>query len=258
MDYDLSVFAHADAWVSLVTLTFLEIVLGVDNIIFISIVASKLPKNSQKKARNIGLLVAMVFRVLLLLSITWIIGLTAPFFTLPFEGLFNAIGVENAKEAIEVSGRDLILLLGGFFLLAKSTTEIHEKVGGSQHEKNVGSMAKTAFGAVIAQIILIDIVFSFDSILTAVGLTPHVMVMIFAVILAMGVMMAFSGPISDIINRYPTLQMLALSFLIMIGLTLILEGINVHVNKSVVYIAILFSLGVELLNIRLRKKADIK
>lgn len=255
MDYDISVFAHADAWVSLITLTFLEIVLGVDNIIFISIVASKLPKNNQKKARTLGLVIAMVFRVLLLLSISWIIGLTAPFFTLPFETIFNAIGVENVQQALEISGRDLILLLGGFFLLAKSTTEIHEKVVGEHHEKKTNIVAKSAFGAVIAQIILIDVVFSFDSILTAVGLTPHVMVMIFAVILAMGVMIAFSGPISDVISRYPTLQMLALSFLIMIGLTLILEGMNVHVNKSVVYIAILFSLGVELLNIRLRKKA---
>jgi predicted tellurium resistance membrane protein TerC len=135
MDYDLSVFAHADAWVSLVTLTFLEIVLGVDNIIFISIVASKLPKARQRKARNLGLVIAMVFRVLLLLSITWIIGLTAPFFTLPFEYIFNAIGVENVNQALEISGRDLILLLGGFFLLAKSTTEIHEKVGGVHTKK---------------------------------------------------------------------------------------------------------------------------
>ncbi len=237
MNIDLSVLTHIDAWISLLTLTFLEIVLGVDNIIFISIVASKLPENQQDKARKIGLLIALGFRIILLLSISWIIGLTEPVFTLmdhPF------------------SGRDLILLAGGFFLLAKSTTEIHEKVEGKHHEKSVKT--KSAFWPVIAQIIFIDIVFSFDSILTAVGLTRDVMVMIIAVVIAMLIMMRFSGYISNIINRLPTLQILALSFLIMIGLTLILEGCGVHVNKAFVYVAVLFSLSVEMLNIRFRKK----
>ena len=237
MNFDLSILTHIDAWISLLTLTFLEIVLGVDNIIFISIVASKLPENQQDKARKIGLMIALGFRIILLLSISWIIGLTEPVFTLmdhPF------------------SGRDLILLAGGFFLLAKSTTEIHEKVEGKHHEKSVKT--KSAFWPVITQIIFIDIVFSFDSILTAVGLTRDVMVMIVAVVIAMLIMMRFSGYISNIINRLPTLQILALSFLIMIGLTLILEGCGVHVNKAFVYVAVLFSLSVEMLNIRFRKK----
>ncbi len=252
--FDFSIFSTADAWISLLTLTFLEIVLGVDNIIFISIVASKLPHNQQKRARNMGLMLALIFRIALLLSITWIIGLTKPLFVLPFESAFVNMGIANAADAAAISGRDLILLLGGFFLLAKSTTEIHSKVEGHHEEKEVKT--KAVFGAVIAQIIMVDIVFSFDSILTAVGLTQHVLVMIFAVIVAMLVMMQFSGPISHVINKYPTLQVLALSFLIMIGLTLILEGFALHVSKAFVYVAVLFSLGVELLNIRLRKKSE--
>jgi predicted tellurium resistance membrane protein TerC len=250
--FDFSIFSTADAWISLLTLTFLEIVLGVDNIIFISIVAGKLPQNQQKKARNLGLMLALIFRIGLLLSITWIIGLTQPLFTLPFESVFANMGLLHPEEAAAISGRDLILLIGGFFLLAKSTTEIHSKVEGRHDEKSIA--AKAAFGAVIAQIVMVDIIFSFDSILTAVGLTQHVLVMILAVIIAMLVMMQFSGPISHVINKHPTLQVLALSFLIMIGLTLILEGFALHVSKGFVYVAVLFSLGVEMLNIRLRKK----
>ncbi|MBX2902101.1 MAG: TerC family protein [Chitinophagales bacterium] len=238
MDYDFSVFAHADAWVSFLTLTFLEIVLGVDNIIFISIVTGKLPQEKQRNARNLGLLIALVFRIGLLLAISWIIGLTAPIFTL----------FEN-----EFSGRDLILIGGGLFLIAKSTSEIHEKVSNQHHEQKTS--AASSFMGVILQIILIDLIFSFDSILTAVGLTKHVMVMILAVIASMFVMMFFAGGISKIINRYPTLQVLAMAFLIMIGLTLILEGFEVHVNKAFVYVAVLFSLTVEMLNIRLRSRS---
>jgi predicted tellurium resistance membrane protein TerC len=255
MDFNFSVFLTADAWISLVTLTFLEIVLGVDNIIFISIIANKLPQEQQGRARNLGLAIALVFRILLLLSISWIIGLVNPLFVLPLENVFTSMGIEHAKDAAAISGRDLILLIGGFFLLAKSTTEIHGKIEGKHDE--VTTAAKAAFGAIIAQIIFIDIVFSFDSILTAVGLTKHVLVMIFAVIIAMLVMMRFSGPISKVIDRHPTLQILALSFLIMIGLTLILEAMAVHVNKAFVYVAVLFSLGVELVNIRFRKKNDV-
>jgi predicted tellurium resistance membrane protein TerC len=255
MDINFEIFAHPAAWISLLTLAFLEIVLGVDNIIFISIIANKLPKDQQNKARNIGLLIALVFRILLLLSITWIIGLTAPLFTLPFEAIFNKMGVEHIKEAIEISGRDIILLIGGFFLLAKSTTEIHSKVEQKEeHEKKL--TVKSAFWPVIMQIIFIDIIFSFDSILTAVGLTKDVVIMILAVIIAIIAMMKFSGPISDWINKYPTLQILALSFLILIGLTLILDGFGMHVNKGFVYVAVLFSLTVELINIRLRRKAE--
>ena len=236
MDYDFSVFAHADAWISLLTLAFLEIVLGVDNIIFISIVTNKLPEENQRYARNLGLSLALLFRIALLLAISWIIGMTTPLFTI----------MDNA-----FSGRDVILIAGGFFLIAKSTSEIHEKVENKEKEQKV-SAAKT-FGSVILQIIFIDIIFSFDSILTAVGLTKHVMVMILAVVIAMIVMMFFAGAISKFINKYPTMQMLALSFLIMIGLTLILEGFEVHVNKAFVYVAVLFSLAVEALNIKLRK-----
>lgn len=253
MDFNISVFAQPAAWISLLTLAFLEIVLGVDNIIFISIVTNKLPKSQQKSARNLGLLIALGFRILLLLSITWIIGLTEPLFTLPFEMLFEKMGIEHIKEAVEISGRDLILLIGGFFLLAKSTTEIHSKVEQKETAKELS--VKAAFWPVIAQVIFIDIIFSFDSILTAVGLTQEVLIMIFAVIIAILAMMQFSGPISDLINKYPTLQVLALSFLILIGLTLILEGFGMHVNKGFVYVAVLFSLVVELINIRLRKKS---
>ncbi len=234
---DFSIFTTADAWISLLTLTFLEIVLGVDNIIFISIVTNKLPVENQKKARNWGLLIALGFRILLLLSISYIIGLTEPVITV-------------ANQAF--SWKDIILIAGGFFLLAKSTSEIHHKVEGKGQE--VQAKAASSFFATILQIIMIDIVFSFDSILTAVGLTRHIPVMIIAVILAMFVMMMFAGGISKIINKYPTLQVLALSFLIMIGLTLILEGFGVHVNKAFVYVAVLFSLTVELLNIRFRTK----
>jgi predicted tellurium resistance membrane protein TerC len=234
---DFSIFTTADAWISLLTLTFLEIVLGVDNIIFISIVTNKLPQEKQKKARNWGLLIALGFRILLLLSISYIIGLTAPVITI-------------ANQAF--SWKDIILVAGGFFLLAKSTSEIHHKVEGK--DQDIKAKAVSSFFSTILQIILIDIVFSFDSILTAVGLTRHIMVMIIAVILAMFVMMQFAGGISKIINKYPTLQVLALSFLIMIGLTLILEGFGVHVNKAFVYVAVLFSLTVELLNIRFRTK----
>lgn len=237
MDFSFSIFSTADAWISLLTLTFLEIVLGVDNIIFISIIANSLPASQQKKARTIGLMIALIFRVALLMSISYIIGMTEPVLTL----------FDN-----EFSGRDLILIGGGFFLLAKSTTEIHHKVEGKEQEKGVKATA--IFWQVIVQIILIDIVFSFDSILTAVGLTQHVMVMILAVTIAMLVMLQFSGPVSRVVNKYPTLQILALSFLIMIGLTLILEGFGVHVNKAFVYVAVLFSLTVEMLNLRFRKK----
>ncbi len=251
MDFSFSVFAHPDAWISLITLTFLEIVLGVDNIIFISLVAGKLPKSEQKRARNVGLLFALVMRLILLAFVGWIITLTAPLFVLPLKTIFEWLRVANPAEGVAISGRDLILILGGFFLLAKSTTEIHRKI--SAKEEQHPSLGGNAFWSIILQIVLIDIVFSFDSILTAVGLTSHVIVMMAAVVISIIVMMLFAGYISDFINQYPTLQILALSFLIMIGLTLILEGFEVHVNKAFVYVSILFSLLVEYLNIRFRK-----
>lgn len=253
MDYSFEIFASAGAWVSLITLTFLEIVLGVDNIIFISLVANKLPQHQRKRARLIGLACALCVRVLLLLTISYIIGLTKPVLFLPFEDLFRDMGVAEPAEACAISIKDLILMLGGFFLIFKSTSEIHGKVEGN-HDEVTAKKATSAFAAVIFQIVLIDIVFSFDSILTAIGLTQHIMVMIMAVIISMLIMMAFSGKISAVINRHPTLQMLALAFLILIGFTLILEGLDIHINKGFIYVAVLFSLVVELINIRMRKK----
>ena len=238
----MEIFLEANAWIALLTLTFLEIVLGIDNIIFISIVTAKLPEEQQPKARNLGLLLALVFRIALLLGITWIIGFTEPIFSI-FE--------------LEISGRDLILMVGGLFLLAKSTSEIHHKVEGEAAAANGESSGKPAqsFAKIIVQIILLDMVFSFDSILTAVGLTQEILIMIIAVIISIVIMMSFAGKISDFINKHPTLQILALSFLILIGFMLVIEGLHFHVPKGYIYFAVAFSLLVEVLNMRLRKKS---
>lgn len=241
---ELELFLEFSTWISVLTLTFMEVVLGIDNIIFISITAGKLPAHQQGRARRLGLLCALVFRILLLLSIKWITGLKEP--------LFAVLGYG-------ISGRNLILLGGGLFLLVKSTMEIHHKIEKTAEQTHPTSSAlKSTFNSVVLQIILLDIVFSFDSILTAVGLTPHVIIMIIAVILSMFIMMAFSGTVSHFINKHPTLQILALSFLILIGLTLILEGmpegLGVHISKGYIYFAIFFSLTVEFLNIRFRSK----
>lgn len=239
-------FADPSVWISLLTLSFLEIVLGVDNIIFISIVSNKLPESQQPKARSLGLLLAMVFRILLLLTITWIIKLTNPVFTIPF--------IEENGAPIGISWKDIILLLGGIFLIAKSTLEIHHKLEKSATPKN--KVVYTAFSAVILQIILVDAVFSFDSILTAIGLVDNVIIMIIAVVISMLVMIAFAGAISAFINRNPTLQMLALAFLIVIGIMLIAQGFHQQISKSYIYTAMAFSLFVELLNMRLRRNVE--
>jgi predicted tellurium resistance membrane protein TerC len=231
---------------SLLTLTFLEIILGVDNIIFISIVSNKLPQETQARARNIGLLLAMIFRIILLFTITWMIQLTEPLFTVPF--------VKEEGQPIGISLKDLILILGGLFLVAKSTLEIHHKLEVAQ-APNVKKVP-SAFGAVIFQIVLVDAVFSFDSILTAIGLVENVWTMVIAVVISMIIMMLFSGTISRFINRQPTLQVLALAFLIMIGVMLIAEGFHQEINKSYIYVAIAFSLIVEIINMRLRKNRD--
>jgi predicted tellurium resistance membrane protein TerC len=236
----MEIFASGEAWIALLTLSFLEIVLGVDNIIFISIVSNKLPVEQQAKARNLGLILALVFRIGLLLGITWIIGFTEPLFTV-FE--------------LDISGRDLILAAGGIFLLAKSTTEIHHKIEGEE-DSETSSSRKVSFAGTIVQIILLDMVFSFDSILTAVGLTEEVLIMIIAVVIAMGIMITLAGKISDFINKHPTLQILALSFLILIGFMLIVEGLHFHVPKGYIYFAVGFSLLVEVLNMRLRKRRN--
>ncbi|MBF9236357.1 TerC family protein [Hymenobacter sp. BT683] len=243
--YDFGAFAQAATWVSLLTLTFMEVVLGIDNIIFISIVVNRLPASEQARGRTIGLLLALVFRVGLLLSISWIVGLRASLFeiVLPWQ-----------DQPFGVAGRDLILLAGGLFLIYKSTTEIHNKLQGEEEHENGAGGARATMASIILQIIIIDIVFSFDSILTAVGLVDNVLVMIAAVVVAMGIMLAFSGIIAGFVNNNPTIKMLALSFLIMIGFMLVMEAAHKEVEKGYLYFAMAFSLTVELLNLRLRKK----
>jgi predicted tellurium resistance membrane protein TerC len=249
MDFVLPDFSNPGVWISLVTLSFLEIVLGIDNIIFISIVAGKLPKQQQRRARNIGLLLALLFRIGLLLCINWIIGLKDPVVTIP-------VWKDLSKEPLELSIKDLILLAGGVFLIVKSTLEIHHKFRRSSDHKLNSPDKPIGFSSVIFQIVLVDAVFSFDSILTAVGLVDSVVVMIIAVIISILIMMLFAGPVTRIINRHPTLQMLALSFLVVIGVVLIAGGLHQEVSKSIIYSCLGFSLIVELLNIRLRKRSQ--
>jgi predicted tellurium resistance membrane protein TerC len=225
------------AWAALVTLTVLEIVLGVDNVIFIAILAGKLPEAQQKKARTIGLALAMITRIGLLFSLFWVIHLTAP--------LFTVIGEE-------ISGRDLILLLGGLFLLAKSTHEIHDKLEGETGRASARVAA--SFASVIVQIVLLDIVFSLDSVITAVGMANKIEIMITAVVIAVGFMMVFAGVISDFVHRHPTVKMLALSFLLLIGVSLIAEGFDHHIPKGYIYFAMAFSVFVEMLNLKMRKR----
>lgn len=245
-------FAEPQIWISLLTLTFLEIVLGVDNIIFISIISDKLPKEKQRFARNLGLAFAMIFRVILLLMINWIISLKDPVLTL---GWFNEPGTDLP---LALSWKDIILLLGGIFLIGKSTFEIHDKMQLHSDVPKSKGTASSLLTIVIVQIILIDMVFSLDSILTAVGLVDNVMLMIIAVVISIGIMMAFAGPISKVINKYPSLQMLALSFLVVIGVMLVAEGIHQHVSKNIIYSCLAFSLIVELLNIRVRNNQQKK
>ncbi|GAA4367402.1 TerC family protein [Hymenobacter saemangeumensis] len=243
--YDFSALAHGATWISLLTLTFMEIVLGIDNIIFISIVVNRLPEEQQARGRTIGLMLALLFRIGLLLSISWIVSLRAPLFSLPLPWLDEPFGV---------SGRDLILLGGGLFLMYKSTTEIHTKLQGEEEDEHGSAPVRATMGSIILQIIIIDIVFSFDSILTAVGLVDNVLVMILAVILAMGVMLVFSGTVAGFVNRNPTIKMLALSFLIMIGFMLVMEAAHKEIEKGYLYFAMAFSLAVELINMRVRKQ----
>ena len=240
-------FTNPAIWISLLTLTFLEIVLGIDNIIFISIVSGKLPANRQRAARNLGLLLAMLFRVGLLLCISWIISFKDPVLTIP-----PLTGI--SEEPLGLSIKDLILMAGGLFLIVKSTLEIHHKLKSSEEAEVKKKRKPIGFGAVIIQIILVDAVFSFDSILTAVGLVDNVVVMIIAVVFSIIIMMLFAGPVTRIINHHPTLQMLALSFLVVIGVVLIASALHQEISKSIIYSCLGFSLIVELLNIRLRKK----
>jgi predicted tellurium resistance membrane protein TerC len=228
----------AEGWAALVTLTVLEIVLGVDNIIFIAILAGKLPASEQNKARRLGLLLAMLMRIALLLSIAWITRLTQPLVEVFGHG---------------VSGRDLVLMLGGLFLLGKSTHEIHTNLEGDDGDE--GTRAVASLTAVIVQIMLLDIVFSLDSVITAIGMAEHLTIMVAAVVIAVLVMMVAARPIGDFVERHPTVKMLALSFLLLIGLSLLLDGLGHHVPKGYIYFAMGFSVFVEMINLRVRKKA---
>lgn len=231
-----------DVWIGLLTLTFLEIVLGIDNLIFISILSGKLPPEQQARARRTGLGLALFTRILLLCSLAWVMKLDHPFWQATVSG-----------HAVSLSGKDVILLLGGLFLVFKSTREIHEKIEGEHGGQEVRKVP--GFGAAIVQILLLDIVFSLDSVITAVGMANRIGVMIAAVVLAMIVMLAFVNHISAFVERHPTIKMLALSFLILIGTMLIAEGFHQHVPKGYIYFAMAFSAGVEMLNIRVRAKA---
>jgi predicted tellurium resistance membrane protein TerC len=224
------------AWIALATLTALELVLGIDNIVFISILAGKLPPEQRDRARRIGLALAMFMRIALLLSLAWVIRLTAP--------LFTAFGTE-------FSGRDLILILGGLFLIAKATHEIHQKLEGeSEHAESKGA---ASFGSVIAQIVILDAVFSLDSVITAVGMVSEIPVMVLAIVLAVLFMMWFARPLGDFVERHPTVKMLALSFLLLVGTALIADGFDLHIPRGYIYFAMGYSIFVEMLNLRLRR-----
>ena len=232
--------ADPQAWIAFVTLLGLEIVLGIDNVVFISILSGKLPAEQQPKARYVGLGLAMFMRIALLFSISWVIRLTAPLF---------------AVFGHEISGRDLILIVGGLFLLAKATREIHQKLEGEEGQASV--RVKPSFSSVIIQVMLLDIVFSLDSVITAVGMVDDISIMISAVVIAVAFMMVFAAPISNFVERHPTFKMLALSFLLLIGFTLIAEGWDRHIPKGYIYAAMAFSVFVEALNLRLRKAGAV-
>lgn len=228
-----------EAWIAFLTLVILELVLGVDNVIFISILAGKLPQEQQSRARSTGIAMAVITRIILLFSLSWIIGLTEPLFTV---------------LSFEIAGRDMILLVGGLFLLWKSTREIHDKLEGV--EGHASAKVGATFASVIIQIMLLDVVFSLDSVITAVGMVDELSIMIAAVIIAALVMISTAGPISSFVDKHPTIKILALSFLLLIGFTLIVEGLHQHIPKGYIYFAMAFSVFVEILNLRLRKKAE--
>jgi predicted tellurium resistance membrane protein TerC len=249
MDFEL--FLRADTWLALLTLCFLEVVLGIDNIIFISIVSNKLPEEHRARARNIGLALAMIVRICFLLGITWIITFTEPLFTIPKNFIM--------AHAMAFSGRDLILGFGGLFLIAKSTMEINHEMEGEEGEEGVTKKASNVtMSGTITQIIVLDIIFSFDSILTAIGIVDQVIIMIIAVIVSICVMMFFSGTISRFIQRHPSMEVLALGFLILIGFMLFLESLHYVIPKGYIYFAVAFSLLIELTNIRVKKKRGSK
>jgi predicted tellurium resistance membrane protein TerC len=232
--FDFSVFSTPEGWISLLSLSAMEIVLGIDNIIFISILAGKLPPDQQARARSLGLLLALVTRLGLLFTISWMMGLTAPLFTV---------------MGNEISGRDLILLGGGIFLVAKATYEIHDKLE-VQHSEEAKNGRGGRFISTLIQILLLDIVFSLDSVITAVGMAPTISIMMLAMVIAVGVMLAFAAPISNFVEKHPTMKILALSFLLLIGIVLVADGLGQHISKGYIYFAMAFSLLVELVNMR--------
>jgi predicted tellurium resistance membrane protein TerC len=236
---NLSIFADGDTWVALLTLTVMEVVLGIDNVIFISILADRLPRAEQQRARVLGLSLALVLRIGLLFAITWIMGLTRPLFSVAGQAL---------------SGRDLILGLGGLFLIGKSTHEIYAKLEVDDEDGGAGAAARPSLAFTVVQILLLDVVFSLDSVITAVGMAQELLVMVIATVIAVGIMLIFAGRIGEFVNRHPSMKILALSFLLLIGVMLVAEALDQHVNKGYIYFAMAFSLAVELLNMRFRKR----
>ena len=230
-------FLTSEGLLALVTLTFLEIVLGVDNVIFISILSAKLPAHDQPRARRVGLLGAMLMRIALLFSIAWVVRLTAPLVSI---------------AGWDISGRDFILIGGGLFLLAKATLELHERLEGEEHQRE--GRTAVSFGAVIAQIMALDIVFSLDSVITAVGMADDAAIMVAAVVLSVAIMMVSAGPVSDFVSRHPTIKVLALSFLLLIGVSLVADGLGLHIPKGYIYFAMGFSVFVEMINLRVRRR----
>lgn len=249
----MELLSNAEAWVSLATLTLLEIVLGIDNIIFISIQAGKLPADQQGKARKLGLVGAMLTRVLLLLSISWIMKLTRPFINLA-----TLVNINNPAwvERLALSGRDIILLVGGLFLIYKSIHEIHENIDNNEHDDE--NAKPHSFWGTIVQIMILDIVFSLDSVITAVGLADHIEVMIAAVVISVGIMMWAATPIANFVNTHPTVKMLALSFLLLIGVSLLAESFNQEIPKGYIYFSMAFAILVELLNLKMKAKKGKK
>ncbi|WP_322970219.1 TerC family protein [Faecalibacter sp. LW9] len=245
---DFTIFLQPDALVALFTLTMLEIVLGIDNIVFISILAGKLPQHLQKKAQQLGLFLAMFTRVILLFSLSWVMSLTTPLFNL---GSLVGISDPDWLEKLAISGRDLILLIGGLFLIYKSTVEIHHKIEGVVEEE--GKIKVHSFAGTIVQILILDIVFSLDSVITAVGMADQIEVMIAAVVIAVAVMMLSASTVSKFVNDHPTVKMLALSFLLLIGVSLLAEGFDQHISKGYIYFAMGFSVLVEFLNLKMKK-----
>ncbi|MCD8742425.1 TerC family protein [Mucilaginibacter roseus] len=249
----MEIFSNPETWISLITLTVLEIVLGIDNIIFISILADKLPKDQQAKGRRVGLGMALITRILLLLSISWVMRLTSPLFNL--SGIFGITDPEWV-EKLAISGRDLILLIGGLFLIYKSTHEIHGKIEGD--DDDTGNVKGHSFWGTIFQIMILDIVFSLDSVITAVGMADHVEIMIAAVVIAVCIMMWASGSVANFVNKHPTVKMLALSFLLLIGVSLLAEALEQHIPKGYIYFAMAFSVMVEMLNLKIKSKSTSK